>query len=343
MRPDHLGDVLLASAPLAALRAGYPGSEIVALVGPWAAPIVARSASVDRVVTYPFPWFDRAPLPTPPVRFAAAAALATRLRPFGFGRAYILRPDHWWGALALALAGIEQRVGFETAECRPLLTEAVRHDPFEHVVRGGLRLVAGDGPAAAARPGTPPIVFPLAPLERAAGAQRLAAAGLASPRAIVHPGASGAAKRWPPERWAAVTEHLNSRGFSVGLVAGPDERRELDSIAGRAPSAVILEPPADVVGLAGLVAGADLALGLDSLAMHLATAVGTPSLALYGPGDEAIFGPWGDPICHRAVRAPGSRPDPDWFSRRDEPHPTMAALDVGHVLAAIDDWLGRPT
>src|SRR5262249_22714655 len=77
------------------------------------------------------------------------------------------------------------------------------------------------------------------------------------------------------------------------------------AVAERARGRVELRTPATTLGeLAGLLAGARFALGMDSAPMHLATAVGTPTLRLFGPGDEVLYGPWGDPCLHRVARAP---------------------------------------
>jgi ADP-heptose:LPS heptosyltransferase len=70
--------------------------------------------------------------------------------------------------------------------------------------------------------------------------------------------------------------------------------------------------------------------------MHLATAVGAPTVRIFGPGDETLFGPWGDPARHRALRAAGTAPDPAWFGRAGGPHPTLLALAVEPVLAALE-------
>jgi heptosyltransferase-2/heptosyltransferase-3 len=344
LRPDHLGDVLLTTAVLRALRRARPGAEVVALVGPWSAPILAGNPDVDAVLTYRFPWFDRARLPPPWERYAAAGALATRLRALGAEEAIVLRPDHWWGALALALAGVPRRVGYGVPECAPFLTRAhpLRHG--EHVVRGGLRLAVGDALAEAARPGDPATRFEVGPPAREAGRRLAGAAGLepGRPFVVLHPGASTPTKGWPAERWAALVDWLAGRTLPTLLVAGPGEERQLDPIAGqaRARPARLARAPS-LVELAGLLASARLALGLDSAAMHLATAVGTPGLRLYGPGDETLYGPWGDPARHRAVRAPGSAPDPDWFGAAGGPHPTMLALSVERVLGELADLLVR--
>src|SRR5207247_3421160 len=111
-------------------------------------------------------------------RYAAAAALATWLRSLGFARAIVLRSDHWWGALAVALARIPERLGYGYPECAPFLTCALPPPGHEHAVVSGLRLVGGEMAAAAARPGTPATRFGLSAADRASAASLAAAAAL---------------------------------------------------------------------------------------------------------------------------------------------------------------------
>lgn len=327
IRPDHLGDVLLSTAALRALRAREPDAEIVALVGPWSAEVLRRSPSVDGVLTYCFPWFDRRPAALAE-RYAAAGALASWLRTLEFTRAYVLRTDHWWGAMAAALAGIPERLGYATGENAPFLTCALpRPAAHEHVARSALRLVAGEDAAQGAT-GEPPTVFSPSAADRAWGRTVEA-------EVIVHPGASTPLKRWPAERWGLVVEALRRDGLDVLLVGGPGEEALADEVASCASGARVLSPAPSLGQLGALFESARFAVGMDSAPMHLATAVGAATVRLVGPADERVFGPWGDPARHRTVRAPGTRPDRDWFAGGDRPHATLMAIEPELVLAEI--------
>jgi len=338
IRPDHLGDVLLTTAALRALRAREPDAEITALVGPWSAEVLRRNPDVDCVLVYPFPWFDRRPAGLAE-RYAAAGALAGWLRALAFERAYVLRTDHWWGAMAAALAAIPERIGYGVTDNRPFLTRALPPPAQEHVVRSALRLVAGDE-AAAAPIGTPPTCF------RPSGADRGWACATTDREAryvVVHPGASTALKRWPAERWGVVAEALRGEGFEVWLAGGPGEESVVDEVAGHAPKAQVVRPAPSLGRLGALFERAVLALGMDSAPMHLATAVGAPTVRMVGPADETLFGPWGDPELHVTVRAAGTAPDPTWFAGGERPHPTLTAIEPGQVLGAVDTLRARLT
>ena len=339
IRPDHLGDVLMTTAALAALRTSEPTAEVTALVGPWSADLLRRNRDLDRVLVYPFPWFDRRPAGLID-RYASATRLAASLRRDGFDRVYVLRPDHWWGAMVGALAGIPERVGYATAENRSLLTHAYAPPGREHAVRSALRLVAGEDAARCAVPGCPPMRFCPGPAHRrwAEAVLTDAAVAAGSPLAVAHPGASTPLKRWPADRWAVVLDHLAADGVAVVLVGGGGDQSALEAIAAqmRARPHVVGEVPG-LGELGALLARASFALGMDSLPMHLATAVGTPTLRLVGPADEAVFGPWGDPRQHRVARAPGTAPDPEWFGSpaSSGPHPTLLALSVDVVVTEL--------
>jgi heptosyltransferase-3 len=173
----------------------------------------------------------------------------------------------------------------------------------------------------------------------------LAAEGLV-PRGFIHfhPGSRWQFKCWPTERAAALIASLAQRGERIVLTAAPDER-ELAIIAEirmRAGVAV-----ADFSGkltlkeLAALSARAKLFIGVDSAPMHIAAAVQTPTVALFGPSGEIEWGPW--KVRHRVV-ASGEHPcrpcgnDGCGGGKVSE---CLAVLPLQTVLGAIDSLLVR--
>ena len=339
IRPDHLGDVLLTTPAFAALRGAEPEAQVIALVGPWSADVLRGSPHVDRVLTYPFPWFDRRQAPLVD-RYAAVGGLAAWLRAFRFDRAYVLRTDHWWGAMAAALARIPERIGYAVDENRPFLTRALPLPGHEHVARSALRLVVGDGAATAARPGEPATCFQPSDADHRAADALLEDLGISTRGAgyvVVHPGASTPLKRWPAARWGAVVDDLRGQRLAVLLVGGPGEQAVVEEVAASSTTPPPPRPktPPSLGQLGAIFERAAFAVGMDSAPMHLATAVGTPTVRLAGPADETLFGPWGDPSRHRVARAPGTHPDPTWFRGGDRPHPTLDALDLATVLREI--------
>ncbi|MCC7372404.1 MAG: glycosyltransferase family 9 protein [Chloroflexi bacterium] len=308
IRPDHLGDTLLASPAASVLRAALPEAEITWLVGPWAAEMATRAGSPATVETVEFPGFTRRPKASPVEPYALLWREAARLRAAAYDAALILRPDHWWGALLAAAAGIPRRIGYAVPECQPFLTDA-QPPPLGHVVeanialaRAAARAFGGDLPPDAAIP-RPSFAIRLdeddwarqwiAKHLRHAGATQ-ASPCTARPVVVVHPGSGAAVKNWPPERWVETLQRLRAeRHASIVLTGGPGERDLVNRVAAR------LDPPPPTLAgettlgqLAALFSHADLVLGTDSGPLHLAAAVGKRTVRVYGPTAVAEFGPW---------------------------------------------------
>jgi lipopolysaccharide heptosyltransferase I len=118
---------------------------------------------------------------------------------------------------------------------------------------------------------------------------------LPRPYALYHPGAGRPDKAWGEERFAALAEGLSkSRGLAAVLSWGPGDEVRVDRLRRRLPGARAA-PRLSIPGLARLAAGASLLVAGDTGPLHLADAVGTPVLALFGPTDPARNGPFGQP------------------------------------------------
>jgi ADP-heptose:LPS heptosyltransferase len=151
---------------------------------------------------------------------------------------------------------------------------------------------------------------------------------------VIHPGAANPARRWPPERFAAVAAAEASAGRRVvvtgareeaGLAAEVVRRAGLPALADQAGRTGLLE-------LAALVAVADRVVCGDTGIAHLATALRTPSVVLFGPTSPAEWGPPPERPAHRVLWA-GSTGDPHAAS----PDPGLLSIRVGDVLAALDE------
>lgn len=340
MRPDHLGDVLFCTPALRALRLAWPAAHITALVGPWGAGIVQHNANIDALRTLPFPGFTRQrgqPLWAP---YRMLWREAQRLRDERFDLALVLRFDHWWGAWLAQLAGIPQRIGYAVPECQPFLTQAVPYQVGRHEVLQNLRLVE----AATGRGNELPadLHFPVTETAHHWVQTWRAAAGLsARPVAAIHPGAGAPVKLWPAPAWAAVIDGLRRRGLAVVLTGSREEAGLADDIARLAGGTVHnLAGQTDLDQLAALFRQSQLVVGLDSGPMHLAVAVGTATVHLYGPVAAQTFGPWGDATRHRVITSdwdciPCNRLD---YGADELPmHPCVRAIEARAVLEAVDE------
>ncbi|MCZ7567441.1 MAG: glycosyltransferase family 9 protein [Ardenticatenaceae bacterium] len=341
IRPDHLGDVLFLTPALRAVREAQPNAQITALVGPWAAPLLARNPDLDAVETLDFPWFDRRPRRGPfgPYRRLQRAAAGLRGR---FDVALILRFDHWWGGWLAAAAGIPYRLGYATRYLVPFLTEAVPYQPGRHEVLQNLTLTSRLGTPAEARPQQAPLRYVLDPaalavVERWTSWRR--------PLIAVHPGSGAPVKLWSPAKWAALAEHVvTTYGGRVILTGAPGaEAEQARAIAIRAGVAHgVAAGETSLETLAALYSVCDLVVGPDTGPLHLAVAVGTPTVHLYGPNSPQTFGPWGDPARHRVLTqalACQFCHRLDWGENELADHPCVHELPLASVVQAVDQVL----
>jgi lipopolysaccharide heptosyltransferase II len=318
LRPDHLGDLILTTPALTALRAHLPEAQITCFVGPWSRAVVERHPGVDQVMTCAFPGFRRAPQGAL-APYWLLLRLAAQLRRERYDLAINLRPDFWWGAALLYLSAIPQRIGYALPPGAAFLSEALPLPAGEHSTRSSLRLVSAAlqclGQSPLTEPLTPeryPLVCPATAQEEQQAAEYLAAAGLSddSAFAVIHPGSGAAVKLWRSAAWATCAEVLmHEHGLRIVLTGTPQERSLLEEIAlqiqrsNRLMAAPLLLSELSVGELASVLRRARLVLGVDSGPLHLAVAQGTPTIALYGPADPCIFGPWGWESRHLVVAA----------------------------------------
>lgn len=345
IRPDHIGDVLFTTPALHALRHNRPQARITALVGPWAARILQGNPDVDEVLTCPFPGFTRQPKGGVFAPYRLLDDYAKKLRLHRFDVALILRPDHWWGALLAFRAAIPHRIGIACPETAPFLTLALPPASDRHEVVRNLALVApligGPSPQHDLSP-----AFYLGDTDRAYAHRLLG--GAAGPWIAIHPGAGAPVKRWRPEAWAQLGDTLaREAGAQIVLTGASSELALCQAVAAYMRSTpLILAGQTDLGTLAAIYTRCLLVLGPDSGPLHLAVAMGTPTIHLYGPADPTQFGPWGDPTRHRVVTL-GLGCSPcrhlDWPEAELEEHPCIWAIPIERVLAEAREVLQIPT
>lgn len=337
IRPDHLGDVLMASPVVELLRKALPEAHLAMMVGPWAAEVARRDPLVDEVVVCPFPGFTRAPKGSPLAPYGLLWRASAELRREGYHAALLLRFDHWWGAWLAALAGLPVRVGHGVRECAPFLTHALEPPARVHWAEQGLRAarrllevwgVGGEtldrSPAAVSPPQPrrrgddsathpadpagravrwPPLRFGLEEADEAQASSLWGELDLDTGRRVVafHPGAGSPLKHWPERHWIDLGWTMAAKGMQIVVTGSQAESVMARRIAAAVPGGRVLAGRTPLGTLAAVLRRCDLVVGVDSGPLHLAVAVGTPTVHLFGPSDPAVFGPWGDPAIHRVV------------------------------------------
>jgi ADP-heptose:LPS heptosyltransferase len=360
IRPDHLGDLVLTTPVLDALKKQVPDASITMMVGPWSSEVVARHPAIDELITCSFPGFQRA-AQHPLAPYTLLLKTAQQLRSGKYDLAINLRPDFWWGAALLYLAGIPHRVGYNIQPGMPFLTHTLPFTEPEHATVSNLRLSSAGlqalGYPALPEPFTPanyPLAFTPTNDERTWAIQRLAEAGVEqnTPIVVIHPGTGGAVKLWRSEAWSHVANTLTqAREFAqsprIILTGSPSERLLLTEITQGLTKTPVTFSEQSVGQLAALLERAQLVLGVDNGPLHLATAQNRPTLRIFGPTDARIFGPWGNPAQHVVIastqRCPGCPFIPcgrlDFTPEELPEHPCVKLISEQEVGKAITGLL----
>lgn len=331
--PNWLGDVVLCTPALGALAAARPDLRLTALVKPPLAGAVRTLPGIARVVE---------------VEGTSAGAVwrqARALRGMGFSAA-LLFPKGLREALLARLAGIPVRVGLDTDRRGFLLSHAVAFTEQDwrghHVLQFG-QVLSPLGLEVAGQP----TCFPLTAEDRAEAEGVLSAAGLLGRSfAAFHVAASKAPRAYHPERFGEVAAGLQSRRDLVPVLLGSAADRPVhETLRVRCPGAVDLAGKTSLRGMAAVLERAALFVGNDSGPMHLAGALGTPVVSVFGPGDPAKTAPWGMGDRLRVVYAalPCS-PCRQAFWRECDPAPSgkpacLEAVAPSTVLEAALDLL----
>jgi ADP-heptose:LPS heptosyltransferase len=364
IRPDHLGDMLLTTPVLDALKNSAPNAHITMMVGPWSSEIVARHPAIDRLLVFSFPGFRRASQnPLSPYMLLVSAA--RQLRRGKYDLAINLRPDFWWGAALLYLAGIPRRVGYALRPGAAFLSHTRRLQAPELASVSSLRLASAGlqslGFAPLSEPFTParyPAIFQPSEEEQRQVANRLQSAGIdaQTPVIVIHAGTGGAVKLWRNEAWSRCADEVvellsacltNAAPARIILTGSKSERPMLEEIASATTTPALIITDRTVGQLAALLGRASLALGVDNGPLHMAVAQGTPTVSIFGPTDPRIFGPWGSPERHIVVASthrcatcpaiPCGRLD---FTPRELPlHPCVRLVTEREVMAAVKQLL----
>jgi len=340
----HHGDVLLTSPVFTVLKNHAPALEIDALVYAETREMLDLHPAIARVHVVRRDWKDSGVL----ARLAQESRLFTALRK----RAYDLvvhLSEHPRGAWLARSLGARYAVAPDFVRKARLWKKSFSHlvplppHARRHRVEINLDALRRIG----IQPGEDERRLLLVPGEEAERSVEalLAGQGLAARSFIhFHPGSRWQFKCWPPEHAAALVDALVRRGERIALTAAPDAR-ELDLIAQirKRTSA----PIADLSGkltlkqLAAFSSRAKLFIGVDSAPMHIAAAMQTPVVALFGPSGELEWGPWRVP--HRVV-ASGEHPcrpcgnDGCGGGKVSE---CLTRLPVEAALAAVDSLLAR--
>ena len=316
-----LGDALLATPLLGAVRRAYPDAHLVAGVGRWARPALLHNPDLDSLLDLEGVGVGRFAL-------APYGRVLRSVRAGHFDVALVLDRTPVLTVLPL-LAGIPVRAGIDSAGRGFPLNVRVPWDAVEHEASLFLRV----GAALGIQTTGAGLRFVPSAGERAAAAALWREAGLDGRRVAVlfpgggrNPGMALDTKRWPAIRYAELGAALHDRhGLAVVLAGAADDRLVTAEVSRlmRAPS-IDLAGLTTIGALGALLELCALYVGNDSGPTHLAAAVGAPVVAIFGPTDPAVYAPFTD----RAVVLRGARGQ------------STAEVTVADALAAVARLLG---
>jgi heptosyltransferase-2 len=294
---NWVGDAVMSVPALQALRERYPRAHIAVLARPWVADLYAREFFADQVIRFDAPRGLRGA----PLWWSAAA----KLRALSFDTA-ILFPNSFESAAIAALAGIQTRIGYNRDGRGWLLTRAIlppqpgetpAHQRFYYLELLRRAGILDTLPAAEA------IRLGGASAAATAGRERLAQLGWTDVVGVSPGAAYGGAKRWHPERFA---EAAASFGWPVAVFGAPEEREIAEGVARhlhlRGAAVHNFAGQTTLREFIDLAAACRVFLTNDSGPMHIASALGVPTVAVFGATDHNATGPTG-PLA-RVVREP---------------------------------------
>lgn len=301
LRLSAVGDVINTLPAVSAIRSSFPHAHVAFIVEDKAKDVVIGHPDLDEVIIFPRKTWSR------PLRFFRTAGEvsgylgAIRRRQFDVLLDF---QGNLKGGMHAWLSGVPVRIGFARGHSNEMnhWFSTIRVAPYSEQINRVEKFLALLQPL-----GVPPSLgrYRLPPSAESERAVTAWLRSLALDRyVVVHPGTSdyGKAKRWPLDRFAQLSDRIEAEArLKVVIAWGPGERPMAEEIT-RSSRATIAMETRSLLDLAELQRRASLFVGADSGPLHLASAVGVPSVALFGPKDPAVYGPYNP--RHRVVYKP---------------------------------------
>jgi heptosyltransferase-3 len=321
-RGDRLGDWVLTLPLIDAIKAAAPDVRLGAMATAAAAPLLERYAAVDTVI-----------VSKRGIRGFGETTAAVRRG--AFDAAVVVHPD-MIDTLAVWCAGVKLRVGNGYRAYSPLYNRRVylhRSPSARHEIEYNLRYLEPLGlpvPVDAPRPS-----LDATGADRAEARRLLASRGVATEGyVVVHPGSGGSSLNWSPQRYRVLAAELAKTPGEGVVVTGSKAEAELGRyVAGEGAGRVSVAGDTDLGALLGIIAGARLFVSGNTGPMHLAAALGTPTLSLFSPlksGSPTRWGPRGEVT---AVITPSGYACERCTRERCEHFNCLEAITVEEVLS----------
>ena len=328
IRLRSIGDTVLTTPSLFALKRFLPQARIDILLEDWVAPVLEGFPHVDNVIT-----LKRNST-------TARARVARQLRSLNYDVAYNLHGGTTATLLTRA-SGARRRVGLKTYQYSRLYTHLAPSPLLlwkrdrTHSVEQQLALLGWTGVPVSDRPPTH-----LAVVEDAAASvtKRLREAGWNEqmPLAVIHPAAAFATKQWAVEKFARVMEHLAAKGFSVVVITAPAEAPLATELGSTSSASAISFSDLSLPEVTALASRARLFVGNDSGIAHIAAAVGLPSVVIFGSSNTAHWSPWATAPAEVVLEEMECQPCHGYYCEKFAQPECILRVPVERVVAAVD-------
>ena len=329
VRLRSIGDTVLATPSIVALKRFLPNVQVDILVEDWVAPLLDNHPHIDNVIV-----LERGGL-------VARTRAARELRSAGYDVVYNLHGGTTATFLTRA-TGARHRVGFKTYQYAQLHNHQAPSPLLlwgqqkTHSVEQQLALLGWTGVPVTDRPRTQ---LGISPEAARAIDERLAAAGLHDPKiALIHPAAAFATKQWATENFARVVEFLAERGYASVAIAAPHEKAIVESLADEC-SVQIVSLELSLPEVTALAARSQLFVGNDSGIAHIAAATGTPSVVIFGSSNVAHWRPWNRAAAEVVFEEMPCQPCHGYFCEKFAQPECILRVPVTRVTAAIERCL----
>jgi len=330
VRLRSIGDTVLTTPSLFALRRFLPHAQIHILLEDWVAPVLDGSDLIDRVVTVPRDGTS------------ARARVARELRAEQYDVVYNLHGGTT-ATLFTRATGAEYRVGFEHYRYARLHNHVapsareIWQRPTLHSVEQQLALIGWTGVPVSDRPATRLTVSEEAV---ATVSEKLRLAGFEVEKseqfAVIHPTAAFDTKQWATDKFARVAEELPARGLTPVAIVSSKEEPILESLIEQTSVRLIGLSNLSLPEVAALASRSRLFIGNDSGIAHIAAAVAAPCVVIFGSSNRAHWRPWTTHPNEVVFEDMPCQPCPGYFCAEFEKPECIRRVPVERVVAAID-------
>ena len=286
-RLERIGDLLMVLPAIADLRAAAPAAQIDLVVGSWNEEVARSVRGLDRVFRLDPPWLTRGSGGT---TLRAVMRAVGEWRTSSYDVAINFEPDVR-SNLIVAMAGARWTAGYRSGGGGAVLDQALVYQPSAHTTDNARRLIASLFSVPVRSPGLPLDVPEHSRQEAAALIGRAR-----SPLVAVHVAGGRQIKQWDPERFGAVARTLvEARRATIVLTGGPGDEALVEAVRCRLPPEHVVDATraSGLLAVGAILQRCDLMITGDTGPMHLAAAVGTPIVAVFGPSDPRRYAPRG--------------------------------------------------